>query len=147
MVDVNLGDRPSVAFMPVELTKARVDELLQCINNGKPIAAADGTWNVPELLALAGAAIAAAECHGPATWPTVFTTDQHELDQLPSEERDLVIGRLRMFLGYAVGAYKNLALAAACRHWPNMYEDDVKLAILGDGTVVGIRGVRPQAIS
>jgi hypothetical protein len=145
MVDINLGDRPPVPFIPVELTKARLDELLQAINEGKAIASTNGSWTVPELLALAGAAIAAVESHGPATWPAIFSADEFDLDQLHADDRELVIDRLRSFLGYAVGAYKNLALAAVCRHWSTLYEDAVQLMILEDGTVVGVSGVRPQA--
>jgi hypothetical protein len=51
---------------------------------------------------VAGAAIAAVESHGPATWPAIFSADEFDLDQLPNDARELVIDRLRSFLGYAV---------------------------------------------
>jgi hypothetical protein len=146
MVDINLGDRPPVPFIPVELTKARLDELLQAIDEGRPITAANGKWNPHELLALAGAAIAVVECYGPGNWETAVTAEEQEFNSLPVKERKRQLNRLRSFLGFAVGSYNRLALAALQGHWKNRYEDEVELMIFENGKVVGVRGVRPEAI-
>ncbi len=145
MVDLNLGGRPYVPFIPVELTKARVDELLSCMRDDKPITPETGVWMIPELLALAGAAIAIVESQGPCIWATAFSSSEQDFNALQDEDRERVLSQLRTYLGGAVGAYNRLALAALHDHWPNMYESEVELAIIANGQSVGIRGVRPRA--
>lgn len=124
-------------MIPAKFNKARCEKLLSAIANGIDITAPVGGWTGNDMLALAGACLAAVTSHGPAA----FALNPVDLDSLNSEHKEFVAEQFNHDLHATIEWYAALTFAVLDAEYDYQYEPNVTCWVSQTGTL--IRKLKP----
>lgn len=124
-------------MIPAKFSRDRCEKLLSSIANGNDISAPVSGWTGNDLLALAGACLAAATTHGPAA----FALNPVAVDSPHFEHKEFVSEQFNHDLHATIDWYADLAFAVLDAKYDYQYEPNVTCLVSQTGTLY--RELRP----
>jgi hypothetical protein len=118
-------------MIPVKLTKQRAEYLVGCFRDGTPIVPPAGGWSGNDMLALGGAAFAAALSQGPESW----WLRANDTRSMQPEHAELVEETFDNDLHAAIGFYGHLVFLALDHTWDEHLEEEVQCLVSQEGTI------------
>jgi hypothetical protein len=115
---------------PIVFNKARAEELLAIIGEGKDIPAPAGGWNCDQMLQVAGALLFAAMSHGPV--------DTSKVKQ-SSANGDTSTQSLSDDLHMAIDFYSDLTMMVCGETYDRRFEPELTAVVMRDGNERGFK--------
>jgi hypothetical protein len=116
---------------PIVFKKARAEELLAIIGEGKDIPAPPGGWNCDQMLQVAGALLFAAMSHGPV--------DKNQTNKPSSANGDTSTQSLSDDLHMAIDFYSDLTMMVCGETYDRRFEPELTAVVMRDGTERGFK--------
>jgi hypothetical protein len=116
---------------PIVFNKARAEELLAIIGEGKDIPAPAGGWNCDQMLQVAGALLFAAMSHGPV--------DKSRVDKPSSANGDTSTQSLSDDLHIAIDFYSDLTMMVCGETYDRRFEPELTAVVMRDGNERGFK--------
>jgi hypothetical protein len=116
---------------PIVFNKARAEELLAIIGEGKDIPAPAGGWNCDQMLQVAGALLFAAMSHGPV--------DKSRVDKPSSANGDTSTQSLSDDLHMAIDFYSDLTMMVCGETYDRRFEPELTAVVMRDGNERGFK--------
>jgi len=118
-------------MIPVKMTKERAEYFVACLGDGKPFIPPPGGWSGDEMLAVAGACLAAARSQGPNNW----WSKANDTSAMHREHSEMVEEAFDHDLHAGVGFYSQLIEALMFGEWDKQYAADVQALATQTGTL------------
>ena len=119
---------------PIVFSKARADELLSIIGEGKDIPAPSGGWNCDQMLQVAGALFFAAMSHGPI--------EENQAKNQPATNGNEFTQSLSDDLHMAIDFYSDLTMMVCGQTYDRRFEPELTAVVMRDGTERGFKVIR-----
>jgi hypothetical protein len=116
---------------PIVFNKARAEELLAIIGEGKDIPAPAVGWNCDQMLQVAGALLFAAMSHGPV--------DKNQAKKPSSANGDTSTQSLSDDLHMAIDFYSDLTMMVCGETYDRRFEPELTAVVMRDGTERGFK--------
>jgi hypothetical protein len=120
---------------PIVFNKARAQQLLAIIGEGKDIPAPPGGWNCDQMLHVAGALLFAAMSHGPVD------KSQARQDQA-GDNGDMPTQSLADDLHMAIDFYSDLTMMVCGETYDRRFEPELTAMVMRDGAERGFKVIR-----
>jgi hypothetical protein len=121
---------------PIVFHKARAQELLTILGEGRDIPAPAGGWNCDQMLQVAGALLFAAMSHGPATVDKNPSADQ------PNSNGNTATQSLADDLHMAIDFYSDLTMMVCGDTYDGRFESELTAVVMRDGRERGFKVIR-----
>jgi hypothetical protein len=121
---------------PIVFHKARAQELLTILGEGRDIPAPSGGWNCDQMLQVAGALLFAAMSHGPAS------TDQNRSANLSNSNGDTATQSLADDLHMAIDFYSDLTMMVCGETYDERFEPELTALVMREGGERGFKVIR-----
>jgi hypothetical protein len=119
---------------PIVFNKARAEELLSILGEGKAIPAPEGGWNCDQMLQVAGALLFAAMSHGPV--------DKGRGQDQSTTNGDTTTQSLSDDLHMAIDFYSDLTMMVCGETYDRRFEPNLTAVVMRDGTDRGFKIIR-----
>ena len=119
---------------PIVFNKARAQELLATIGEGRDISAPTGGWNCDQMLQVAGALLFAAMSHGPV--------EKNEARNPSTTNGDTPTQSLSDDLHMAIDFYSDLTMMVCGETYDRRFEPELTAVVMRDGTERGFKIIR-----
>ena len=119
---------------PIVFDKARAEQLVATIGQGKAIPAPPTGWNSDQLLQVAGTLFFAAMSHGPPT--------KDRLENLPSGNGDTTTQSLSDDLHMAIDFYSDLTMMVCGGTYDERFEPELLAVVMRDGADRGFKIIK-----
>jgi hypothetical protein len=127
---------------PITFRSERAQEILDCLNSGKPIGPGPCGWSIDGALAVAGACFFLAMSHGPIT----YTSQGIDISQFHSGHQEAVEETFHDDLHCAVDFYGQLKMAVNEDEFDSQYRPEVQALVAhdpnGENRVFPLRGFK-----
>ena len=121
---------------PIVFNKARAEQVVATIGEGKAIPAPPGGWNSDQLLQVAGALFFAAMSHGPPK------LDKERFNDLASANGDTATQSLSQDLHMAIDFYSDLTMMVCGETYDERFEPELLAVVMQAGADRGFKIIK-----